>query len=80
MNGSVLPTSPVRGGGREQACAGETVGAPFRIDILQSFMVRQPYILSSAPSMLIIADIFAYTLSRKADVTPPISISAIHVK
>jgi methylmalonyl-CoA mutase len=80
MNGAVLPvlafyiTAALEQGAKLSDLAGT-----IQNDILKEFMVRNTYIYPPAPSMRIIADIFAYT-SREMPKFNSISISGYHIQ
>jgi len=80
MNGAVLPILAL------YILAAEEQGVPhakltgtIQNDILKEFMVRNTYIYPPAPSMRIIADIFAFT-SREMPKFNSISISGYHMQ
>ncbi|RZK31932.1 MAG: methylmalonyl-CoA mutase, partial [Hymenobacter sp.] len=79
MNGAVLPVLAFFiVAAEEQGVPPEKLTGTIQNDILKEFMVRNTYIYPPAPSMRIIADIFAYT----AEFMPKfnsISISGYHM-
>ncbi|MDJ0367242.1 methylmalonyl-CoA mutase [Hymenobacter sp. H14-R3] len=79
MNGAVLPILAFFiVAAEEQGVPPEKLTGTIQNDILKEFMVRNTYIYPPAPSMRLIADIFAYT----ADFMPKfnsISISGYHM-
>jgi methylmalonyl-CoA mutase len=80
MNGAVLPIMAfyiVAAG--EQGVKPEQLSGTIQNDILKEFMVRNTYIYPPAPSMKIIADIFAFT-SRNMPKFNSISISGYHMQ
>lgn len=80
MNGAVLPILALYiVAGEEQGVAHSDLSGTIQNDILKEFMVRNTYIYPPAPSMRIIADIFAYT-SRKMPKFNSISISGYHMQ
>jgi methylmalonyl-CoA mutase len=80
MNGAVLPILALYVvAAEEQGVAHSALTGTIQNDILKEFMVRNTYIYPPAPSMRIIADIFAWT----AQETPKfnsISISGYHMQ
>lgn len=79
MNGAVLPVMAFFiVAAEEQGVKPEHLSGTIQNDILKEFMVRNTYIYPPAPSMRIIADIFAYT-SRKMPKFNSISISGYHM-
>jgi methylmalonyl-CoA mutase len=80
MNGAVLPILALYVvAAEEQGVAPDKLAGTIQNDILKEFMVRNTYIYPPAPSMRIIADIFAYA-SRKMPKFNPISISGYHMQ
>jgi methylmalonyl-CoA mutase len=80
MNGAVLPIlSLFIVAGEEQGVPQAKLSGTIQNDILKEFMVRNTYIYPPAPSMRIIADIFAYT-SRQMPKFNSISISGYHMQ
>lgn len=80
MNGAVLPVMALYiMAAEEQGVAPEKLSGTIQNDILKEFMVRNTYIYPPAPSMKIIADIFAYT-SQKMPKFNSISISGYHMQ
>ncbi|RZJ36154.1 MAG: methylmalonyl-CoA mutase [Flavobacterium sp.] len=80
MNGAVLPIMAFYiVAAEEQGVAPEQLSGTIQNDILKEFMVRNTYIYPPAPSMQIIADIFAYT-SRNMPKFNSISISGYHMQ
>jgi methylmalonyl-CoA mutase len=80
MNGAVLPVLAFFiVAAEEQGVAPEQLSGTIQNDILKEFMVRNTYIYPPAPSMRIIADIFAYT-SRHMPRFNSISISGYHMQ
>ena len=80
MNGAVLPIMAL------YIIAAEEQGVPLaklagtiQNDVLKEFMVRNTYIYPPAPSMRIIADIFAYTTAHMPKFNS-ISISGYHIQ
>jgi methylmalonyl-CoA mutase len=63
----------------EQGVAAESLSGTIQNDILKEFMVRNTYIYPPAPSMRIVADVFAYT-SRHMPRFNSISISGYHMQ
>jgi methylmalonyl-CoA mutase len=79
MNGAVLPIMAFYiASALEQGVSQEQLSGTIQNDILKEFMVRNTYIYPPAPSMRIIADIFAYT-SQKMPKFNSISISGYHM-
>ncbi len=79
MNGAVLPILAFYiACANEQGVNTEELKGTIQNDILKEFMVRNTYIYPPAPSMRIIADIFAYT-SAKMPKYNSISISGYHM-
>jgi methylmalonyl-CoA mutase len=80
MNGAVLPIMAFYiVAAEEQGVAPIQLSGTIQNDILKEFMVRNTYIYPPAPSMKIIADIFAYT-SRNMPKFNSISISGYHMQ
>jgi methylmalonyl-CoA mutase len=79
MNGAVLPVLAFYiVAAEEQGVAPERLTGTIQNDILKEFMVRNTYIYPPAPSMRLIADIFAYT-AEKMPKFNSISISGYHM-
>ncbi|MDX5320491.1 MAG: methylmalonyl-CoA mutase, partial [Bacteroidota bacterium] len=79
MNGAVLPIMAFYiVAAEEQGVSPDQLSGTIQNDILKEFMVRNTYIYPPAPSMRIIADIFAYT-SRNMPRFNSISISGYHM-
>jgi methylmalonyl-CoA mutase len=80
MNGAVLPTMALYiVAAEEQGVAPDQLSGTIQNDILKEFMVRNTYIYPPAPSMRIVADIFAYT-ARRMPKFNSISISGYHMQ
>ncbi|WP_224371779.1 methylmalonyl-CoA mutase [Hyalangium versicolor] len=80
MNGAVLPVLALYVvAAEEQGVKPEQLQGTIQNDILKEFMVRNTYIYPPAPSMKIIADIFAFT-SAKMPKFNSISISGYHMQ
>jgi len=80
MNGAVLPIMAFYiVAAEEQGVKPELLSGTIQNDILKEFMVRNTYIYPPAPSMKIIADIFAFT-SDKMPKFNSISISGYHMQ
>ena len=80
MNGAVLPILALYiVAAEEQGVAPEKLAGTIQNDILKEFMVRNTYIYPPAPSMRIIADIFAFTSERMPKFNS-ISISGYHMQ
>jgi methylmalonyl-CoA mutase len=80
MNGAVLPVLALYiVAAEEQGVPKEKLTGTIQNDILKEFMVRNTYIYPPAPSMRIIADIFAYT-ARNMPKFNSISISGYHMQ
>ncbi len=80
MNGAVLPIMAFYiVAAEEQGVKQEQLSGTIQNDILKEFMVRNTYIYPPAPSMRIIADIFAYT-SQHMPRFNSISISGYHMQ
>jgi len=79
MNGAVLPIMAFYiASANEQGVSTEQLSGTIQNDILKEFMVRNTYIYPPAPSMRIIADIFAYTSAHMPKFNS-ISISGYHM-
>lgn len=79
MNGAVLPIMAFYiASANEQGVSTEQLSGTIQNDILKEFMVRNTYIYPPAPSMRIIADIFAYTSGHMPKFNS-ISISGYHM-
>jgi len=80
MNGAVLPILALYiVAAEEQGVSPEKLSGTIQNDILKEFMVRNTYIYPPAPSMRIIADIFAFT-AKKMPKFNSISISGYHLQ
>lgn len=80
MNGAVLPIMAFYiVAAEEQGISPEQLSGTIQNDILKEFMVRNTYIYPPAPSMKIIADIFAFT-SKRMPKFNSISISGYHMQ
>ena len=80
MNGAVLPILALYVvAAEEQGVDQSKLSGTIQNDILKEFMVRNTYIYPPAPSMRIIADIFAYT-SQHMPKFNSISISGYHMQ
>ncbi len=80
MNGAVLPILALYiVAAEEQGVTPDKLAGTIQNDILKEFMVRNTYIYPPAPSMKIIADIFAYT-AQKMPKFNSISISGYHMQ
>ena len=80
MNGAVLPILALYiVAAEEQGVAPEKLQGTIQNDILKEFMVRNTYIYPPAPSMKIIADIFAFTAKHMPKFNS-ISISGYHMQ
>jgi methylmalonyl-CoA mutase len=80
MNGAVLPVLALYiVAAEEQGVAPEKLTGTIQNDILKEFMVRNTYIYPPAPSMKIVADIFAFT-ARRMPKYNSISISGYHMQ
>ncbi len=80
MNGAVLPVLAFYiVAALEQGARLEQLSGTIQNDILKEYMVRNTYIYPPAPSMRIIADIFAYTAERMPKFNS-ISISGYHMQ
>jgi methylmalonyl-CoA mutase len=80
MNGAVLPVMAFYiVAAEEQGVPMEKLSGTIQNDILKEYMVRNTYIYPPAPSMRIIADIFAFT-SRCMPKFNSISISGYHMQ
>ncbi|MVN77695.1 methylmalonyl-CoA mutase [Hymenobacter sp. HMF4947] len=79
MNGAVLPVLAFFiVAAEEQGVGPEKLTGTIQNDILKEFMVRNTYIYPPAPSMRLIADIFAYTAQHMPKFNS-ISISGYHM-
>lgn len=79
MNGAVIPVMAFFiVAAEEQGVKPAQLSGTIQNDILKEFMVRNTYIYPPAPSMRIVADIFAYT-SRHMPKFNSISISGYHM-
>jgi methylmalonyl-CoA mutase len=80
MNGAVLPVLALYiVAAEEQGVSAEKLTGTIQNDILKEFMVRNTYIYPPAPSMRIIADIFAFTAKNMPKYNS-ISISGYHMQ
>ena len=80
MNGAVLPIMALYiVAAEEQGVPPEKLAGTIQNDILKEYMVRNTYIYPPAPSMRIIADIFAFTSQRMPKFNS-ISISGYHMQ
>ncbi len=80
MNGAVLPVLAFYiVAAEEQGVKLDQLSGTIQNDILKEYMVRNTYIYPPAPSMRIIADIFAFT-SREMPKFNSISISGYHMQ
>ncbi len=80
MNGAVIPILAFYiVAAEEQGVQPQQLSGTIQNDILKEFMVRNTYIYPPAPSMKIIADIFAYT-SKNMPKFNSISISGYHMQ
>ena len=80
MNGAVLPVLAMYVvAAEEQGVAYDKLAGTIQNDILKEFMVRNTYIYPPAPSMRIIADIFAFTSANMPKFNS-ISISGYHMQ
>jgi methylmalonyl-CoA mutase len=80
MNGAVIPIMAFYiVAAEEQGVPQNLLSGTIQNDILKEFMVRNTYIYPPAPSMRIIADIFAYT-SQHMPKFNSISISGYHIQ
>ena len=80
MNGAVLPVLALYVvAAEEQGVSPEQLSGTIQNDILKEYMVRNTYIYPPAPSMKIIADIFAFTSQRMPKFNS-ISISGYHMQ
>ncbi len=80
MNGAVLPVLALYVvAAEEQGVPPEKLSGTIQNDILKEFMVRNTYIYPPAPSMRIIADIFAYTSAQMPKFNS-ISVSGYHIQ
>ena len=80
MNGAVLPILALYiVAAEEQGVPAAKLAGTIQNDILKEFMVRNTYIYPPAPSMRIVADIFAFT-AREMPKFNSISISGYHMQ
>ncbi|MCB9080614.1 MAG: methylmalonyl-CoA mutase [Lewinellaceae bacterium] len=80
MNGAVIPIMAFFiVAAEEQGVRPEQLSGTIQNDILKEFMVRNTYIYPPAPSLRIIADIFAYTAQQMPKFNS-ISISGYHMQ
>ena len=80
MNGAVLPILAFYiATAEEQGITPDKLTGTIQNDILKEYMVRNTYIYPPAPSMRIVADIFAYT-ARRMPRFNSISISGYHIQ
>ena len=80
MNGAVLPVLALYVvAAEEQGVPPEKLAGTIQNDVLKEFMVRNTYIYPPAPSMKIVADIFAFTAARMPRFNS-ISISGYHMQ
>ena len=80
MNGAVLPILALFVvAGEEQGVEPQRLAGTIQNDVLKEFMVRNTYIYPPAPSMRIVADIFAWTSERMPKFNS-ISISGYHMQ
>lgn len=80
MNGAVIPVLAFYIiAAEEQGVSADKLTGTIQNDILKEFMVRNTYIYPPAPSMRIIADIFAYTADHMPKFNS-ISISGYHMQ
>nr|HEX4315366.1 methylmalonyl-CoA mutase [Kofleriaceae bacterium] len=80
MNGAVLPVLALYVvAAEEQGVPPDKLAGTIQNDILKEYMVRNTYIYPPAPSMRIVADIFAFT-SQKMPKFNSISISGYHMQ
>jgi methylmalonyl-CoA mutase len=80
MNGAVLPVMACFiVAAEEQGVSRDKLTGTIQNDILKEFMVRNTYIYPPAPSMRIVADIFAYT-SAEMPRFNSISVSGYHMQ
>ena len=79
MNGAVLPMLALYiVAAEEQGVPPEKLTGTIQNDILKEFMVRNTYIYPPAPSMKIIADIFAFTAQQDAEVQLDLDLRLSH--
>ncbi|MEO1514489.1 MAG: methylmalonyl-CoA mutase [Bacteroidota bacterium] len=79
MNGAVIPVMAFYiVAAEEQGVSSQQLSGTIQNDILKEFMVRNTYIYPPAPSMRIVADIFAYTAKHMPRFNS-ISISGYHM-
>ena len=80
MNGAVLPVLALYVvAAEEQGVTPDKLAGTIQNDVLKEFMVRNTYIYPPAPSMRIIADIFAFTSANMPKFNS-ISISGYHMQ
>jgi len=80
MNGAVLPILALYiVAAEEQGVPAKALSGTIQNDILKEFMVRNTYIYPPAPSMKIVADIFAFTAAEMPKFNS-ISISGYHMQ
>jgi len=80
MNGAVLPIMALYiVAAEEQGVPSEKLAGTIQNDILKEYLVRNTYIYPPAPSMRIIADIFAYTAEHMPRFNS-ISVSGYHMQ
>ncbi len=80
MNGAVLPVMALYVvAAEEQGVEAETLSGTIQNDVLKEFMVRNTYIYPPAPSMRIIADVFAFTAAHMPRFNS-ISVSGYHMQ
>ncbi|MGH7011526.1 MAG: methylmalonyl-CoA mutase, partial [Caulobacteraceae bacterium] len=80
MNGAVLPVMALYiVAAEEQGVAHKALSGTIQNDILKEFMVRNTYIYPPAPSMRIVADIFAWTVAE-APRFNLVSVSGYHMQ
>ncbi len=80
MNGAVLPVLALYiAAAEEQGVKPAQLSGTIQNDVLKEFMVRNTYIYPPAPSLRIVADIFAYT-SREMPKFNSISVSGYHMQ
>ncbi len=80
MNGAVLPILALYiVAAEEQGISPDKLAGTIQNDILKEFMVRNTYIYPPAPSMKIVADIFAFTAKHMPKFNS-ISISGYHMQ
>ncbi|MGI9169133.1 MAG: methylmalonyl-CoA mutase, partial [Caulobacteraceae bacterium] len=80
MNGAVLPVMALYiAAAEEQGVVPAALSGTIQNDVLKEFMVRNTYIYPPAPSMRIVADIFAYTAEQMPKFNS-ISVSGYHMQ